>query len=210
MRIDIKKNKEEFAELLRSTERNGVEDMLTDLEKYGFFTAPASSCHHLNVAGGLTLHSLNTCKSALILWEGMKTIEPYLEREVDRDSIIIASLLHDICKADIYKKTSRKYKTYLGDWENCEGYKLSFKDFPMGHGEKSLVLALCSGMELSDAEMLAIRWHMGPWGVNMNSYEEQKNYDAAKKLYPLVTIVQMGDGLAANIIERTGESLVNL
>ena len=59
-----KKNKEEFAKLLRSTERNGVEDMLTDLEKSGFFTAPASSCHHLNIAGGLTLHSLNTCKSA--------------------------------------------------------------------------------------------------------------------------------------------------
>ena len=98
----------------------------------------------------------------------------------------------------------------MGDWEDCEGYKLSFKDFPMGHGEKSLVLALCSGMELSDAEMLAIRWHMGPWGVNMNSYEEQKNYDAAKKLYPLVTIVQMGDGLATNIMERTGESLDNL
>ncbi|MBP3714586.1 MAG: HD family phosphohydrolase [Phocaeicola sp.] len=210
MEIDFKKNKETFIELLRSTNREGVEGMIEDLEKMGFFTAPASAGHHLNVEGGLVQHALNTCRAALMVWEGMKKLEPSLEGEVKRDSVIIASLLHDICKSDIYVRTVKKRKNSIGVWEDVEGYKVTYKSFPMGHGEKSLVLALCSGMELTDAEMLAIRWHMGAWGVNMSSFEDQRNYDASRTLYPLVTIVQTADGLAAAILERTQEAIDEL
>lgn len=209
MTTDIKANKEEFLELLRSTKRDGIEDVIADLESLGFFTAPASAGHHLNVEGGLVLHSLNTCKAALGVWEAMKKLEPTLETEVKRDSIIIASLLHDVCKSDIYKRTVKKRKNVLGQWEDSEGYKVSYKDFPMGHGEKSVILLLCSGLDLSDAEMLAIRWHMGAWGINMNSYEDQRCYDTARALYPLVTIVQTADGLAAAVMERTPEDIEN-
>ncbi|MBR1595845.1 MAG: HD family phosphohydrolase [Phocaeicola sp.] len=210
MEIDFKKNKETFIELLRSTNREGVEGMIEDLEKIGFFSAPASAGHHLNVEGGLVQHSLNTCRAALMVWEGMKKLEPSLEGEVKRDSVIIASLLHDICKSDIYVRTVKKRKNSIGVWEDVEGYKVTYKSFPMGHGEKSLVLALYSGMELTDAEMLAIRWHMGAWGVNMSSFEDQRNYDASRILYPLVTIIQTADGLAAAILERTQEAIDEL
>lgn len=208
--LNIQKNKEEFVSLLNSTERPGIDDVIKDLEELGFFEAPASAGHHLNVAGGLVEHSLNTCKAALAVYEGMQKIEPYLEREVKRESIIIASLLHDVCKSDIYKRSVKRRKTNLGTWEDSEGYKLTYKNFPMGHGEKSLVMLLCSGLELYDDEMLAIRWHMGAWGINMNSYEEQRNYDAARTLYPLVSIIQTADGLAASIMERTGCELDEL
>lgn len=209
MKVDIKANKEEFLELLRSTKRDGIEDVITDLEELGFFTAPASAGHHLNVEGGLVLHSINTCKAALAIWEGMKPLEPSLATEVKRDSIIIASLLHDVCKSDIYKRSVKKRKNALGQWEDCEGYKVSYKDFPMGHGEKSVILLLCSGLDLSDDEMLAIRWHMGAWGINMNSYEDERCYDTARSLYPLVSIIQTADGLAAAILERTAEDIEN-
>lgn len=209
MKVDIKANKEEFLELLRSTKRDGIEDVITDLEELGFFTAPASAGHHLNVEGGLVLHSINTCKAALAIWEGMKPLEPSLATEVKRDSIIIASLLHDVCKSDIYKRSIKKRKNALGQWEDCEGYKVSYKDFPMGHGEKSVILLLCSGLDLSDDEMLAIRWHMGAWGINMNSYEDERCYDTARALYPLVSIIQTADGLAAAILERTAEDIEN-
>lgn len=209
MKVDIKANKEEFLELLRSTKRDGIEDVITDIEELGFFTAPASAGHHLNVEGGLVLHSINTCKAALAIWEGMKPLEPSLATEVKRDSIIIASLLHDVCKSDIYKRSVKKRKNALGQWEDCEGYKVSYKDFPMGHGEKSVILLLCSGFDLSDDEMLAIRWHMGAWGINMNSYEDERCYDTARALYPLVSIIQTADGLAAAILERTAEDIEN-
>ncbi len=204
------KAKEEFMELLRSTNREGVEDLLAALEDMGFFTAPASSNHHLNVEGGLVEHSLNTCKAALMVWEGMIGLEPGLVKEVDRESVIIASLLHDVCKSDIYFRTIKKRKTALGIWEDSEGYKVSYKNFPMGHGEKSVILLLCNGLALTDDEMLAIRWHMGAWGINMNSYEDQRCFDASQKLYPLVTIIQTADKLAANILERDGADLDEL
>ena len=63
---------------------------------------------------------------------------------------------------------------------------------------------------ITDAEMLAMRWHMGAWGVNMTSFEDMRNYDAAKTLYPLVSIVQAGDSLAASILERKGADLDEL
>ena len=209
MNIDIKANKEEFLELLRSTKRDGIEDVITDLENLGFFSAPASAGHHLNVEGGLVLHSINTCKAALAVWEAMKPLEPSLQTEVSRDSLIIASLLHAVCKADIYVRSVKKRRNVLGQWEDTEGYKVSYKEFPMGHGEKSVIQLLCSGLDMTDAEMLAIRWHMGAWGINMNSYEDQRCYDTARALYPLVSIVQTADGLAASIMERTAEDADN-
>ena len=58
-------NKEEFIELLRSTNRDGVEDCIVDLQELGFFEAPASTKFHLNEEGGLVQHSLNLCHVAL-------------------------------------------------------------------------------------------------------------------------------------------------
>ena len=210
MKIDISECKEEFLQLLRSTEREGVEDLIDNLEELGFFTAPASAGHHLNVEGGLVRHSLNTCKAALAIWEGMKTLEPSLATEVKRESIIIASLLHDVCKSDIYKRSVKKRKNALGQWEDTEGYSVNYKKFPMGHGEKSVIMLLLSGLELQDDEMLAIRWHMGAWGINMNSYEDQRCYDTARTLNPLCCIVQSADGIAAAILETTSEDIENI
>lgn len=208
MKIDIKESKEEFIELLRSTGRDGLDDVIEYLEEAGFFTAPASAGHHLNVEGGLVVHSLNTCKAALAIWEGMKALEPSLETEVKRDHVIIASLLHDVCKSDIYKRSVKKRKNAIGLWVDSEGYKVSYKNFPMGHGEKSLIMLLNNtGIYLYDDEMLAIRWHMGAWGINLNSFEDVRSFDTAQKLYPLVSIVHAADGMAANVMERTGEEL---
>ena len=207
MSSNINEKKEEFVELLRSTGREGVDDLIENLEELGFFTAPASAGHHLNVAGGLVMHSLNTCRAALAIWEAMKTLEPSLATEVRRESIIIASLLHDVCKSDIYKRSVKKRKNALGQWEDSEGYKVTYKKFPMGHGEKSLVMVLLGGIDLYDDEMLAIRWHMGAWGLNQNSFEDVRSFDTAQKLYPLVPIIHAADGMAANVMERTGEEI---
>lgn len=210
MSCNINENKEEFVKLLKSTGREGVDDVIEELERLGFFSAPASAGHHLNVEGGLVQHSLNTCKAAFAIWEGMKALEPSLDTEVKKESIIISALLHDVCKADIYKRSVKKRKNKLGQWEDCEGYKVSYKDFPMGHGEKSLVVILLSGLELYDDEMLAIRWHMGAWGLNQNSFEDVRNYDTAQNEYPLVAIIHAADVMAANVMERTGEEMDEL
>ena len=49
MNIDKKANQAEFEALLRSVNRDGMDYVIEDLEKDGFFDAPASAGHHLNV-----------------------------------------------------------------------------------------------------------------------------------------------------------------
>lgn len=199
--IDIEKNKAKCLELLRSTGREGMEDLIIELEKMGFFTAPASAQHHLNVKGGLVQHSLNTYHAAMSVWEGMKQFRPKLGSEVTKDNIVIASLLHDICKCDIYKKNTKQKRTFFNFREETSSYTVSYDDFPMGHGEKSVILALAGGLVMCDSEMVAIRWHMGPWALNPNSNEEKQYYNSATTKYPLTIILQMADTLAARIIE---------
>ena len=209
--MDKEKNKQEFEDLLRSTKREGIDYVIGDLEHDGFFEAPASAGHHLNVAGGLCQHSLNVCHAALMIYEGMEKLDPASTGKVKRESVIIASLLHDVCKTDIYHRTVKKRKNKVtGMWEDSEGYGISYKKFPMGHGEKSVIQILLSGLALQDDEMLAIRWHMGAFGLNLNSYEDERCYDTARMEYPLCSIVQCADSLAAAIMETTSEDLDEL
>jgi hypothetical protein len=56
----------------------------------------------------------------------------------------------------------------------------------MGHGEKSVILALAGGLAMYDSEMVAIRWHMGPWKLNHNDNEERQCYMAAADKFSLL------------------------
>ena len=85
MEMDIKKNQQEFEELLRSTGREGMDFVIEDLEKDGFFEAPASASHHLNTPGGLCQHSLNVCKAGLMILDGLKNLDPATAGEVKRE-----------------------------------------------------------------------------------------------------------------------------
>ena len=58
-REDLEKQKEKYLDLLRSTEREGIEDLIEWLETTDFFEAPASTKGHGSFIGGLLLHSIN-------------------------------------------------------------------------------------------------------------------------------------------------------
>lgn len=204
---EIETLKAEFISLLKSTGREGVDELIEMLDegKLHFFNAPASVNHHLNSDGGLLLHSLNTCKAGLKLREMVIEIKPELEGQLNRDSIIIATLLHDICKADIYSPTVKKQRGTDGIWRDVNTYEVSYSNFPMGHGEKSAMLALMSGLEIYDDELLAIRWHMTAWDLPMQSLELKRCLNTARDEHPLCSLVQLADGIAANLIEGGGE-----
>lgn len=201
MNLQMKQNRSEFVELLYSTGREGMDEVINQLEELGFFQAPASSKFHLNHEGGLLEHSLNVCKVGLMLREQMLLLKPNLEESLNKESVIIASLLHDICKADIYQKCIRKRKDRLGQWVDYETYELDYSDFPLGHGEKSVIVLLRMGLDLSDDEIMAIRWHMSAWDLPFQSPDLKANFDTAKRLCPLCTLIQAADGLASNLLE---------
>lgn len=197
--------KKEFIELLKTTNRQGIDDLVEKLEDLGFFKAPASTKFHLNEDGGLVQHSLNVCKAALSMRKSMIELDDSLLEALPKDSVIIASLLHDTCKADIYKPTMKKEKNRFGMWCDVPGYDVDYSNFPLGHGEKSVIVLLRSGFELTDDEIMAIRWHMNAWDLPFQSYDIKSNFNKAKEICPLLSLVQAADCLASNLLERKVE-----
>ncbi len=192
--------KEEFVSLLESTGRKGVGSVVDYLGKAGFFHAPASVNRHLSHDGGLLEHSLNVYKMAVRLRVQMVEMRPGIESRLPEDSVAIAALLHDVCKANIYKKVTKYRKDANNRWESYDGYDADYTRFPLGHGEKSVVMLLRLGLELTNDEVLAIRWHMGAWDLSFQSFESKSNISAASDV-PLVAVLQAADALAAHILE---------
>ena len=181
----MKELKNKFFELLRRSNRPGIEKVLPELESNGFFEAPASRKDHLAYPGGLLQHSLNVYNMSMKLYNQLKVLKPNLE--IKEDSIIIVSLLHDVCKGDRYTMTD-------------DGAYVKNYNFPVGHGVKSVILLLKWGLKLTEEEMLAIRWHMGGWHVP-NNEEQQTDYVKAIDSYPLVSLLHAADTLASKVLE---------
>lgn len=201
MKIKLKENEKRFKELLLATGRPEIDYVLERLETMGFFRAPASVCKHLCVEGGLCQHSLNVYDEAMGLKALQDDLHPGIGRLFPDESIAIAALLHDVCKTDLYRKVTRQSKDLDGSWKKDSAFEASNDAFPVGHGEKSVIMLLQWGLDLSDAELLAIRWHMGAWNLPFQSQDIIKQYNQAKKSHPLVALIANADDLATNIIE---------
>lgn len=201
----IESLKKEFCDLLRSTEREDIEYVIEDLSEMGFFEAPASTRFHLCYEGGLCEHSLNVCRTALMVRENVLKVNPSLEKALRKDSVIIASLLHDVCKADIYKPVIKKKKDASGQIIDVEGWDVDYSRFPLGHGEKSVIVVLRMGFSLTDEEIMAIRWHMTAWDLPFQSPEMKNNLNVAKNICPLCTLIQTADGISAGLLESDQE-----
>lgn len=194
--------KNQFTRLLLSTGREGVENVIAELEKLGFFEAPASTKFHLSRVGGLLEHSMNVCNVALKVRDVMIGMNPELEESLPRESVIIAALLHDVCKSDIYKPTTIFKKNDKGTWDKLPGYEVDYSNLPLGHGEKSVIMLQMWGLKLTTDEILAIRWHMTAWDLAFQSPEQKANLNVARDKAPLCTLIQSADGLASHLIEK--------
>ena len=98
----VQKIMDEIKTCLIKTKREGMADLTMFMEDAGFFTAPASGGNHSNQVGGLAAHSLNVLHMAermsVALYGGENISEEL------RNSIVIATLLHDLGKVGDYDK----------------------------------------------------------------------------------------------------------
>lgn len=195
----------DFRAAFENIKRPGAADLLAWLEGTDFFEAPASTKYHGAHRCGLLIHSLNVYHRLREITardivghpvEGEFNLEDKLE-----ETVAILGLLHDVCKADVYQKeTRRRRNPDSGAWEDYTAYV--FKDpFPLGHGEKS-VYQISKYITLTDEEALAIRWHMG-------AYDEAAKGGAyamvdAMSMTPWVWRLQEADMCATWINEREG------
>ena len=188
-----------FENLLLSTNREGIDTVIEFVKGTDFYTAPASSKSHSNYPGGLLDHSLSVYALADKYKDVIISEKPELIDKLKDESIIITSLLHDICKTCLYVQTNKfKKDASTGSWVSYLGYELN-DTFPIGHGEKSVIMLQNIGLTLYPDEMLAIRYHMGMYD-DSNSSLKQAQFSASK-LTPLVPILQMADFTSSSMME---------
>jgi len=117
--------RERIIALLGSVDRPGIGNIIRFLEESTFFTVQCFRHHRYD--GGLADHSLEVYDSMCRSCSGMP-----------QDSIVVTSLLHDICKA----------RRADCDWIH-------------GHGRRSVrIISDICGMRLTDEEYKAIKLHM--------------------------------------------------
>lgn len=184
-------------EVLENVKREGMDSLIDWLKKSTFFTMPSSSRYHGNYAGGLAEHSWNVYLVLSKMCEAYE--EQFPEVKFNKDSIAIVSLLHDLCKVDLYKKGYRNVKNEeTGEWEKKEVYEHN-DTLGMGHGEGSLYI-LQSFIKLSREEALAIRHHMGAYDAAAKGGDFSINI--ARSQFPLVTLVHLADMWASQFMEK--------
>lgn len=161
-----------------------------ELGFWGYFSAPASKGHHLAVPGGLVQHSINVTKRLVDLTKALDLKWPR------KESPYLVGMLHDVVKVRTYRVDETIART--------EGEPPKYKYVPTmygGHGAAS-VMMITSELQKSlyPEEALAIRWHMGAFGL---AGDELKEYDAALGAFPgLLIATHTADMLASRFDER--------
>ncbi len=194
-------NREKFLDIYSTyIKREGAQELLTWLTgtNSDFFTAPASTRYHSAYEGGLLEHSINV----------YECLRDYLARNKVRDefglsysdeTIAIVSLLHDLCKVNVYRVSTRNVKDPVtGQWKPMPYYEFD-DNLPYGHGEKS-VYVISGFMRLTREEAFAIRYHMG-----FSNEDDARNVGKAFELFPLALALSIADTEATYFVEARKE-----
>ena len=176
-----KEARQRFCDILTATGRQNIDYVLEDLESWGFFDSPASSQGHGAYPGGLLEHSLNVYDAAMSSRKSLLEARPDLEKQLPEDSVAISALLHDVCKAGFYKLVKKKKRNEIGTYEDVETYEIHDENFPVGHGEKSVILLLQS--------------------------DDERFYRQAGRISALQPLIHCADTIASALLERPGAQL---
>ena len=183
-----------FEQLLQETGRPGINSVLDWLNTTDFYRAPASAKYHGSHLGGLLAHSIN-------VYTELSNINKALNLEIPHDTVAIAGLLHDVCKANTYKIGYRNVKNEeLGIWEKKQIYEYD-DQVPYGHGEKSVIILQGLGLQMNRTEMMMIRFHMGGFiGTDQHGLVNR-----AADLHPEIAAMHAADWIASVYLDQKGE-----
>lgn len=176
--------KEKIESLLMSTNREGMDKLLEHMEENGFYSAPCSGNHHLSVEGGLAQHSLN-------VWEVSKAIVSDICTDLNADSLIIVTLLHDLGKMGDYGKPNYVENILkTGKRSESKPYETNKELLYIPHEVRSIEIAE-RFITLTEEEAHAIYYHNGKY--------THIGYDL--KETPLQMILHFSDMWASRVVE---------
>jgi len=176
--------KGDIFELLDKVDRSGIDNLKIFLSESDFFTAPASGKFHGAHAGALAEHSLNVYR----VFNTFRLKYPKLD--LSHESVILCSLLHDVCKIGLY----------LGD---NKPYRYNHDVLFRGHAKLSLE-RISKFLNLTDREKLIIKYHMGIYGTkNFSSHGEFSFSEYVTAISDnAVFFFHVSDMMAARLIEK--------
>lgn len=184
--MTIEEMKTEFFNLVWGLDRKGKQSLLEWLDESNFYKAPASTRYHLAEAGGLLEHSLNVCNLAL-------DINHSLGSPVDRDTIILVSLFHDLGKHNAFNKDYYAEKPLLkSGLPPAQPYEKNKNLVPIPHEVLSIQI-LNKFIELTEDETWAILHHNGMYG--------DLKYSLQGKETKLQMILHFADMWASRVVE---------
>ncbi|MGN0352426.1 MAG: HD family phosphohydrolase [Roseburia sp.] len=192
--------RKKIIDLLMSTNRDGMENLINWMDANGFFTSPCSGGNHLAKEGGLLEHSLNVYD----LMDDLYMSELLKYSDIPLDSIIICALLHDLGKCGDYGKPGyvpnmvkdgrptkaepeQKYKK-----SETKPFEVNKDLIPVEHEIRSVKIA-SKFIDLTEEEELAILWHNGLYGTF--------KYQIQGKETPLYLLLHFADMWASRVVE---------
>lgn len=185
--------REKIEELLLSTGREGMENLIKHMEDNLFFLAPCSSQYHLCKEGGLAEHSLNVYETMLRLDTSLtpcKGIEGYV---INLNSLIIVSLLHDLGKMGQYGKANYIENILKsGKRSDSKPFETNKSLLPVPHEIRSIHIA-SQFIELTEEESFAVLYH--------NSLYGDLKYQINGKERPLQMLLHFSDLWVSRTIE---------
>lgn len=186
-----------FDSVLNEVGRANTGRLLGWLETHRFYVVPASRKHHNNVACGLLKHSLEVCNEALHLRAERIERNAELAKDLPKESVVVAALLHDVCKWNVF---------YID--KDSHNVRFHSKASSEGHGLKSVNIIDMLGYPLTDEERLAIWWHMGKG--NEPSYKGHEDEYARSCQIELCTLIRQADYNATHLQERFEKEIGSL
>lgn len=163
----IQVNKQTITNMLFRTERKGIHELSAYLLESDFYTIPASKRYHNTEKGGLAKH----CLSVYSLF--YNHIQKLGIKDIPHDSIVICSLLHDLCK--ITPK--------------------------MEEHAKVSILRIEQFIKLTELEKQIIKYHMGYYAAG-NRYNAEYSMDNLQTAQnnPIIKLFHWCDDMDAQFI----------
>lgn len=164
--------------------KSQVESFLND-KGHLYFEAPASSKerYHSSYPGGLAKHSINVYKN-------LRKLNTAFECGFSEESMLIASLFHDLGKAMSSDLKTPHYLDNVDDWQKKRGinYNYNENEMYMTNHLRSIYILSQAKIDLSAEEFMAIYLNDGQY--------VQENRPYAMKECALALYLHMADRLA--------------
>lgn len=186
-------NKAFIIDMLKSTQREGIEDLISYMDECGFFEAPCSTRYHLACEFGLVQHTRNVMETAEKVGVALYGGKVYNEIQ---NSVVIIAALHDLGKMGQFEKPLYIENRLKSGGFGSQPYKSNPDLLKIPHEVRSIAIASMF-IDLTEEEQFAILYHNGLYGDF--KYEIQGNET------PLYLILHFADMWASRVIEEKKE-----